>query len=148
MNGFRILWFFFWLLLLVNCNRVSTTKRADSVNSIRIYLSDFEVNLKLNHCPLDTVIQLDSTYLHLALSDCRGASRFELKDVHNNLLQVGQYANGVDTLKKYESGVNAVTGDRRIRVVKYFEPLPEGTWYYYRNGTLVDSEVYKYFILH
>lgn len=109
-----------------------------------IYFSEFEIYLTPQKCT-DTLKYFfgDSSYILVKLYDCNGASSFVIYDSKNDIKASGYYAKSIDTLKKYVS-VYDYNGDLlRIEVLKYFEPLKEGSWFYYENRKLVRSERYK-----
>jgi hypothetical protein len=109
-----------------------------------IYFSEFEIYLTPQRCT-DTLKYFfnDSSYILIKLYDCDGVSSFVVYNNKRDIKVSGFYAKSLDTLKTYVP-VYDFNGDvLRIEVLKYFEPLKEGNWYYYENRKLVRREKYK-----
>ncbi len=111
---------------------------------IEVYLKEFSVYFSPDSCVCEMKVELyDTAYLQISLSSCEGKMKF--KQIHNrgNVLSEGEYMASLDTLKEYSIGKSAITGNRKISVLKYFQPLPEGKWIFYRKNAKVDTIYYS-----
>ena len=62
------------------------------------------------------------------------------------LLEKGNYIASLDLLKSYSNGLDIATGRISIEVIKYYQPLKDGIWYYFNNESVI-KKIYKRGIL-
>lgn len=118
--------------------------KVSYAQQIEIYFSEFKTYLRPQKCD-DTLryFTSDSSLILVKLDNCEGASSFVVFNKKKEIKFSGYYAKSLDTLKQYV-GVYDYKGDvLRIEVLKYFEPLKDGNWFYYENGKLIRREKYK-----
>jgi antitoxin component YwqK of YwqJK toxin-antitoxin module len=76
------------------------------------------------------------------LSDCMGKMYVKVYK-NNKILEEGNYVNSLDTLKGY-TYKNTLGGEKEIVVEKYFQPLRNGVWVFYKHkGNILRKVNYK-----
>ncbi len=74
----------------------------------------------------------DRRQVNVLLNDCMG--RMYVKVYKNKkLLEEGSYTNSLDTLKGYTYKKTIGSGQKEMVVEKYFQPLRDGTWFFYNQ---------------
>lgn len=130
------------LMLLLAMLSLTTYSQTD------IYLEDFKQKISPLKCnDVITKYLNDSSHLKIKLYDCRGKMDLEKFDKMGNLVLKGNFENSLDTLKHYIVQFSAIDLSEKIIVHKYFEPLKEGVWIYYKDGKEMRREKYKAGIL-
>ncbi len=78
---------------------------------------------------MDTITEelRDNRTIKIYLYDCKGEMRVEIYS-GNKIVEKGTYINSLDTLKGYSLEKDLRTGDKKITVESYFEPLRNGEW--------------------
>ena len=108
-------------------------------NNVKILLPQYGTyfDLPQNYKIGDTLVWkvTKDKYVKIIFFDFRGKSYSEVFD-GKNLIERGYYVNSLDTLKRYSSSNNRGK-QGRISVLKYFEPLKNGSWIEMRQGKLV-----------
>ena len=72
--------------------------------------------------------------MSIDLFECKGRMNFKVFNSKKKMIVQGSYINSLDTLKKYSTSRSAINGNKRIKVLSYFQPLPDGVWKYYSEG--------------
>lgn len=141
----RLLYILFALVVIMtSCNSSQKRKEVSKSETTYLLLDDLTTQyLELYNCPVDSTFYLDSFELKLSIKDCRGELSFVLVDKQAHKKIIGQYVNGLDTLKKYSIGKSAITGEKSRYVLKYFQPIPSGKWFYFTNDGKVDTVIFK-----
>jgi hypothetical protein len=133
MRQFRI------LFLVIICSISLKTFAQNGKDTIRIYLSEFDIDV---HCNNKYKISLkNGDSIDLDILNCKGEMKFKVFDKNGGLKSEGHYMNSLDTLKR-NIGLLNEEGVVTIVVEKYFEPLPDGEWKYYNpaTGKLIKTE--------
>ena len=132
------------ITIMISCKQ--TIKKEEDIKTDTTYLlldGLLDQYIELNKCPTETVMDLDTFVLKLSVKDCKGKMSFILADKRSNRKIAGQYENGLDTLKKYSISKSAITGDQSRSILKYFQPIPTGTWFYFDDSGRIDTVIYK-----
>jgi len=137
------------LLILIFITLVSSSFYINN-KKITIYLEEYEYVFTPQKIGcIDTLTDKleDGRQLKILLFDCKGKMHVECYK-GNQKIEEGDYINSLDLLKKYTTGVNGITGKRRISVREYYQPLRSGNWLFYNSkGQLLYKRVYKEGIL-
>lgn len=104
---------------------------------VDIRIKDYGILLSDFHCQDTLTIKLKAKkYALIKLHDCMGAMDIEIHN-GNNIIEAGTYSNSLDTLKAY--GTSTIFGPsaiRKIVIVKYFQPIKNGEWIYYKKNKI------------
>lgn len=122
-------------------NKVDSSMSESEI--LQIHLKEFDLYFLPDSCKGNLSIEtgVDKRRLEINLLDCKGQLNLKLFDSTNNLVLKGQYLNSLDTLKKYSVGKSAIDGAKQLSLMKYFEPLANGEWVYYKAG-IVDTIIH------
>lgn len=114
---------------------------AQSKWPIPIYLKKYGVYLRLtNDVNLNDTAKIpfsEDIFFRLVLFNAKGKSYFEAYK-NNNLYEKGYFENSLDTLKKYSVSIGGIH-DKKVKVIKYSQPLKNGTWYEADKGKLTSK---------
>ena len=115
----------------------------------RIELPEYKLTIVPDSC--NQVItkkdQQNHKYYIINLKSCQGKMSLECYNSQDSaLLEKGNYIASLDLLKSYGNGLDIATGRTTIQVIKYYQPLKDGIWYYY-NSNGVTKKIYKCGIL-
>lgn len=94
----------------------------------------------------DTLISTNNTgnQLKLVLTDCVGMGTASEYYPNGKLHIKCNFVNSLDTLKEYLKISDLEGNETSIRVLKYFQPLPDGEMYEYdKKGKLINRRIYK-----
>ena len=115
--------------------------------ALDIELKELNIKLRPDNYKLNQQMEVtldNGNIMHLKVTDCKGSLVFRVQDLNNeNLIVEGQYKNlfGVLTeLVKISDEWGELIGYTEY---KYFRPLPEGIWKYYKEGKLEKIITYK-----
>lgn len=76
----------------------------------------------------------DSSYIKIHLYNERGSMLLERYTPDSILSERGNYVESLDLLKTYTIAVNATSQRSRMEVSKYFQPLRNGKWEFFKEG--------------
>lgn len=111
---------------------------------LQVYLKEFSIYFLPDSCVCKMNLDLSSKEkMTINLFDCKGKMSFKIFNSKGKLTVEGFYINSLDTLRKYSIGKSAIDGSKKIEVMNYFQPLPEGVWNYYKEGKIIKSVHYK-----
>ena len=126
--------------MMISCEHPIEKPEPSNNETTYLLLSELSSQyIKLSNCPADTILDLDTLLLKLSVKDCRGELSFTLADKQGAKKMTGQYINGLDTLRKYSIGKSAITGERSRSILKYFQPIPSGSWLSFRKDGKADT---------
>lgn len=128
------------ILLITSMAFVGTQK-----GHYRIKLKEYDITLIPNNCK-DSILkidQLNNRFFKIFLKDCKGALKLECYRLADSLLQEeGSYISSLALLSSYTNSVNPTTGETKVAVSKYYQPLRNGVWRYY-DYSGIRTETYK-----
>jgi len=103
---------------------------------IPIEFPKYNISIETSFSIGDTVLENYShdEYFKFVFFDLKGKCYCE-RYINKKLCEKGYYENSLDTLKKYISKAYAHGWSSKIFVLKFFEPLKNGEWITYKNGT-------------
>jgi hypothetical protein len=122
-------------LMIISFGILCSNPRRHLEEKVPIYFSEYGVEIRSINELGDTLIynkSMKESFLFV-FYDFKGKCHCE-RFINGKLLQKGNYANSLDTLKRYVSGRSLNGETSPIRVQKYFEPLKTGEWISYKNG--------------
>lgn len=135
---------------LLNCNNqqgkmVEINAAQKPINKVQIYLNEFDVYILPDSCNSKMHVKLPDNKgeLRINLADCMGKMNVNQYDSSGNLILNCNYAPSLDTLKTYSYGKSAVTGQSKVTVLDFFQPLPDGEWNFYKNNKIIRTIKYK-----
>jgi len=105
-----------------------------------------ELNYWWQHPVIKQVIKeklSDTSNIRFYLTDYKGALTFEVYNQKNKLIQKGAYINALAVFKQYVAFINKSTGDIKMTVEDYYQPLPDGVWIYYSNEKIIKQQRYN-----
>ena len=115
----------------------------------RIKVKEYDLTLIPESCK-DSILEkdeLNNRFFKIFLKDCKGAMRLECYNLADSTLkEKGEYISSLALLSSYTHSVNGTTGEARIVVSKYYQPLRDGVWRYY-DSSEIRTETYKKGIL-
>lgn len=134
----------FFLLLFFLCSSFTKNEKGN----FRIKLIEYDLTFVPDKCKgmITKVDKKKSRYYKLYLKDCKGTMLFESFDLQDSTLKErGSYIASLDLLKSYIYAINATTGKSEVKVSKYYQPLKDGTWYFYgdEGNKIKAKEIYK-----
>jgi len=133
-------------LIFYTISVYSQNSSCDTLFPIQFYIDETD-NPLITYAPFhslqDTIIEhsnIGTSIIKILLKNCTGEAII-WKYRGNSLLIQGQYVSSIDTLKEYATKFNLQGDALGIIVSKYFEPLKDGLWVYYKkNGKLLRKE--------
>jgi hypothetical protein len=97
----------------------------------------------LENVPFNDTIVNEDYFIIITFLDCKGKSEFTKYDKSDStIILTGDYNSSLALLAEYVIVEDLDTGDPYIAVNEYYEPLPNGSWKYYINGSLIREEIY------
>lgn len=129
---------FIWLFII----QILSGLNSSAQGIIPIQFPEYNISVEASFKLGDTVLQRYShdEFFKFVFSDFRGKCYCE-RYKNKKLYEKGCYVNSLDTLKKYASGGYIHGRSSKIFVLKFFEPLKNGTWITYKNG-IAESKTY------
>ncbi|MBW7943714.1 MAG: hypothetical protein H3C64_15360 [Candidatus Kuenenia stuttgartiensis] len=115
----------------------------------RIKVEEYDLTLIPKSCR-DSIFKKDeqnNLFFKIFLKDCKGAMKLECYNLSDSTLkEKGEYTSSLALLSSYISSVNGTTGETKILVSKYYQPLRDGIWEFYDSAG-IKSKIYKRGIL-
>ena len=111
----------------------SNIKIEDKI--IPIYFREYGIEIRTITQLGDTIYNRKNSKEHFkfVFYDIKGKCYCE-RFINGKLYEKGNFANSLDTLKSYKSGIDLEGKFSPITVYKYFEPLKDGNWIVYEKG--------------
>lgn len=125
------------LLIIMASLNISYAQYAlslESNNNIPIYFREYGVLISRVDKLGDTIHYQKSSIenFKIVFRDVKGSCHYQ-RYVKGILFEEGNYANSLDTLKRYVSGRTNYGVPTPISVQSYFEPLKNGVWISYKS---------------
>lgn len=140
MINIRVLFFLTYTLLVSK----TTLAQVHEKEYLQVYLKEFSIYFLPVDCVCNMNLDLFSKEkMTIDLFDCKGRMSFKVFDSKGKLTLEGFYINSLDTLRKYSIGKSAIDGSKKVEVINYFQPLPDGVWRYYKEGKIIKTIQYK-----
>ncbi|MBL4898742.1 MAG: hypothetical protein JKX76_03725 [Colwellia sp.] len=132
------------ILVVTFFSGISAPMQAQEKCSIKIKIEEWPVplrNIQLSQDTISNKFKQEWGILIIKLIDCRGAMIIEKYEEKGNIISRGSYKNGLDTLKRQVLVDVYDTAELKIIVEKYFEPLKDGIWEYFKESGELDKKV-------
>jgi len=124
-------------LILVGIFSCSIAFKDYAQKVIPIQIPEYNLSIEGSFTLRDTILHeyAQDEYFRFVFFDYKGKSYCE-RYIGGKLCEKGYYANSLDTLKKYIAGKYAHGKSSSIGVLKFFQPLKDGEWMTYKNGSV------------
>lgn len=145
--------YFFYLtcLLSLGCKNKIAPKETKEINSdiVQIFLKEFNIYFSPDSCNCKMQIELPNQQgiLKIAMTECKGTMQVLHFNLNNKLISDFKYSPSLDTFKRYSIGKSSINGIKKVFVLNYFQPLPNGIWKYYNGDYDIKTIEYVYGVL-
>ncbi len=143
----KYVYVFLMVSFLFACNNKPLKNKIKDTNFdiLQIHLKEFDFYFLPDscNCKMNMEIPGNTGRLKIDMQSCMGKMTVQEFDSSGKLVAEGYYAPSLDTLKKYPIGKSAINGARKVSVLSYFEPLPDGVWRFYNGNSIIKTIQYS-----